>query len=93
MEKVKVYGADWCGMTKRSRNLLEELKVDYDFIDIDDDKAGAAWVREQNADGKERKPTIKIGAKVLIEPNDEELSEALKAGGSVKGNLGNQERG
>lgn len=83
MEKIKVYGADWCGMTKGARALLDKLKVDYDYTDIDNDETGASWVREQNADGKERKPTIQVGAKVLIEPSDAELTDALKAGGYI----------
>ncbi len=53
MDKIKVYGADWCGMTQPSRELLDNLKVDYDYINIDDDQSGAAWVREQNPDGKD----------------------------------------
>ncbi|MGI8786223.1 MAG: glutaredoxin family protein [Pyrinomonadaceae bacterium] len=70
-------------MTKRSCKLLDGLGVDYDYTDIDNDPAGASWVREQNSDGKDRKPTIQGGAKVLIEPSDGELSKALKAGGYV----------
>lgn len=81
MEKVQVYGADWCGMTKRSLKLLDGFGVDYEYINVDEDAAGAAWVREHNADGKERKPTIKLGSQILIEPDDAELTAALRAGG------------
>lgn len=83
MEKIEVYGAGWCGMTKRSRALLDGIGVDYDYTDIDDDREAAAWVRDQNPDGKERKPTIKIGSRVLVEPSDAELSEALRAAGGT----------
>ncbi len=79
MAEIKVYGADWCSMTKRSLKLLDELKVQYDYTDIDNDQAGAKWVREHNPDGKERKPTIEINSQtVLIEPSDQELTESLR---------------
>lgn len=70
-------------MTKRSRKLLDGLSVDYEYTNIDNDPAGASWVREQNSDDKEHKPTIKVGGEVLIEPSDDELSKALKTGGYV----------
>lgn len=78
MEKVLVYGADWCSMTKRSLKLLDESGVEYKYTDIDNDPAGAAWVREHNSDGKERKPTIQIGGEILIEPSNDELTESLR---------------
>ena len=79
MSKVKVYGADWCGDTKRSLKLLDRLGVAYDYVDIDDDAQGAEWVRNQN-NGKERKPTIVVGDRILSVPSDEELEKAV--GGS-----------
>jgi glutaredoxin len=78
MSKVKVYGADWCGDTKRSLKHLDESGVDYDYIDIEKDEEAARWVREQN-NGKERKPTIDINGRVLSVPSNEELDGALKS--------------
>lgn len=83
MEKVKVYGADWCGDTRRSRAVLDRLGVEYDYIDVEQDEGAARWVREQN-EGKERKPTLKIAGRVLSVPGDEELERALRAEGLVK---------
>ena len=77
MEKVKVYGADWCGDSKRTLAQLDELGVAYDYIDIEQDEAAARWVREQNQ-GKERKPTVKLGEQVLSTPSNEELETALR---------------
>ena len=77
MDKVKVYGADWCGDTVRTVEQLKSLGVAYDYIDIEEDEQAARWVREQN-DGKERKPTVKLGEKVLSVPSDEELETALR---------------
>ncbi len=83
MAKVKVYGADWCEDTKRTLKHLDNLGVAYDYIDIEEDEEAARWVREQN-DGKERKPTLKLGERILSVPDDEELESALRQQGLVK---------
>jgi glutaredoxin len=82
MERVKVYGADWCEDTRRTRERLNALGVGHDYVDIEADAEAARWVREQN-DGKERKPTVKVGRQVLSTPDDEELESALKEEGLV----------
>jgi glutaredoxin len=82
MEKVKVYGADWCGDTQRSLRRLDALGVAYDYVDVEQDAQAARWVTEQN-DGKERKPTIKIGEQVLSVPSDEELERVLRSTGRL----------
>jgi len=82
MGKVEVYGADWCGDTKRTRAFLDNLDVDYDYINIEEDEAAARWVREQN-DGKERKPTVKLVSRVLSVPGNNELESVLRGEGLV----------
>lgn len=82
MDKVKVYGADWCGDTQRSLKHLDALGVAYDYIDVEQDAEASRWVKEQN-EGKERKPTIKVGQQVLAVPSDGELETALRASGLV----------
>ncbi len=85
MERVKVYGADWCGDTTRTRRQLEKLGVAYDYVNIEEDEEAARWVREQN-DGKERKPTLKLGAQgeVLSVPDEPQLEGALKKAGLIR---------
>jgi mycoredoxin len=82
MDKVKVYGADWCGDSKRTLEQLDELGVAYDYIDIEQDEQAARWVREQN-DGRERKPTIKLGEQILSTPSNQELETALRENGLI----------
>ena len=82
MNKVTVYGADWCGDTKRTLRQLDGLGVAYDYIDVEQDEQASRWVKRQN-DGKERKPTVKLGEQVLSVPNDQELESALRAQGIV----------
>jgi len=77
---VKVYGADWCGDTTRSREYLDRLGVPYEYVDVEQDEAAAEWVREHNG-GKERKPTIDVGGQILSVPSEHELVGALRERG------------
>jgi glutaredoxin len=77
MNTVEVYGADWCEDTRRTRRHLDGLGVAYDYINLDQDKRASEWVKRQN-DGRERKPTVKIGEQVLAVPSDQELENALR---------------
>ena len=82
MDKVKVYGADWCGDTKRTLSQLDELGVAYDYVDVEQDAEASAWVKQQN-EGKERKPTVKVGQQVLATPTAQELESALRENGML----------
>jgi mycoredoxin len=82
MNKVEVYGADWCEDTQHTRQQLDSLGVAYDYINVEQDQRASAWVKQQN-DGKERKPTVKIGEQVLTVPSDQELENALRQKGLV----------
>lgn len=77
MAKVKVYGADWCSMTTRSLEFLEEQGVDFDYIDVEEDPAASEWVKQQNH-GKELKPTIDVDGEVLSTPSNGELKKMLE---------------
>ena len=80
-EQIKVYGADWCGDTVRTKRHLDRSGVKYDFIDIDSDTEGEKKVIEFNK-GKRRIPMVEIGtdgATTLSVPTDAELDRALKS--------------
>lgn len=79
---VKVYGADWCEDTTRAREFLNRVGVPYQYVNIEEDAAAAAWVRQHN-DGKERKPTVDINGQVLSTPTDHELTSALREKGMM----------
>ena len=75
---LKVYGADWCGDTRRTLTFLDQHGVVYDYINVEQDAEASRWVKEQN-DGKERKPTLDLDGQVLSTPTQQELEEALRA--------------
>jgi mycoredoxin len=76
---IKVYGADWCGDTKRTLKYLNSLGIDYDYVDVEQDESASEWVKSQN-EGKERKPTLIVGSRVLSVPSESELKAALESG-------------
>jgi glutaredoxin len=75
---IKVYGAEWCWQTANLREHLDELGVDYDYIDVDDDPAASQWVKDHNH-GKEKKPTVEINGRVMTAPSFEEVDNAIHA--------------
>ena len=80
MADIKVYGADWCSMTKRTLAHLDGQGIPYEYVDIDRDRSAASWVAAQN-DGREKKPTLDIGGYVMAEPTNDELDKVLKEKG------------
>lgn len=79
-EQVKIYGADWCGDTRRSLRVLETAGVKFDYINVDDNAEGEKKVIEFNK-GKRRIPLVEIatetGTQSLSVPSDSELKKAL----------------
>jgi glutaredoxin len=80
MLEVKVYGADWCADTQKTLEHLRRLGVAHRYINVEEDEAASAWVKEHN-DGKERKPTLDIAGQVLSTPTERELDSALREKG------------
>ena len=75
---LTVYGSANCHYTIRSRALLDDLGVEYNFYDVDKDAALArtAWALQN---GGQKVPVIDFGeGKVLVEPSNEELTQALQ---------------
>jgi mycoredoxin len=78
VNKVRVYGATWCEDTAEVREYLERRGVAFDFVDVEADPQASEWVKRQNG-GRERKPTLQIGAQVLCVPTLGEIDQALEA--------------
>lgn len=76
-EAVKVYGADWCEDTRKTRATLERLGVAYKYVNIEENESAAQWVRDRN-EGEERKPTLDVKGQTLSNPSERELIAALR---------------
>ena len=77
-----VLGRDSCEDTTRSRRLLDERGITYDYYRVDREPTADEWIRSLNDDTWVT-PTILIGDPrnpdvILREPSDEELGAALE---------------
>ena len=76
-QKVQVFGAPWCPDCRRAKQFLSEMRIPYDWFDIDEDPSGADIVRQKNQ-GKQIIPTIVFeDGSFLTEPTNAELAAKL----------------
>ncbi|MEI2691786.1 MAG: FAD-dependent oxidoreductase [Anaerolineae bacterium] len=74
---ITVYGAYWCPDCRRSKQFLGEHQIPYRWVDIEQDKAGEAYVLAKN-DGKRIIPTIEFDDdSILVEPSNAALAAKL----------------
>ena len=75
--KVVMYGAEWCGDCRRSKRFLEQNKVSYTYIDVENDKKGKEKAIE--ICGKQSIPVITFSdGTFLVEPSDLDLKKKLE---------------
>ena len=74
---IKLYGTNWCSDCKRAKQFFGEQRVHYDFVDVDADADGMAYVEEVN-EGKQIIPVILFeDGSTLVEPSNAQLAEKL----------------
>jgi thioredoxin reductase (NADPH) len=74
---IIIYGTTWCPDCRRSKQFLAENRIQYAWVDIEQDPSAMAEVERIN-DGKRVVPTIVFGdGDVLVEPSNEELAARL----------------
>lgn len=74
---ITMYGADWCSDCRRSKKLLDEMDVDYEYVDLlaDPDAADRAKV----ISGRTSIPVIAFSDGThFVEPSDSELREKVE---------------
>ena len=76
MEKITMYGADWCPDCRRAKAFLSDNNISYDYIDVDLDESATKRVENINK-GKRIIPTLIINGKSLTNPDNAKLSKAL----------------
>jgi thioredoxin reductase (NADPH) len=75
--QIKMYGTQWCSDCKRTKKFFGEQRVHYDFIDVDMDADGLAFVEKVN-NGKQIIPTLLFeDGSTLVEPSNAELAAKL----------------
>ena len=74
---IKLYGTNWCSDCKRSKKFLGEQRIHYDYINIEEDAKGQAYVQKVQNGGLSI-PTIVFGdGSILIEPSNAQLAAKL----------------
>jgi thioredoxin reductase (NADPH) len=74
---IKVYGTNWCSDCKRAKTFFGEQRVHYDFVDVDADADGMAYVEKVN-EGKQIIPVVLFeDGSTLVEPSNAQLAEKL----------------
>jgi glutaredoxin len=77
-QTIDFYGAEWCGDCRRSKKLLTNLGVEFNYLDVEHDEA--AQFKAIEITGKQSIPVIVFGdGTVLIEPSDPDLKAKLQS--------------
>ena len=76
---IDFYGAAWCSDCRRSKKLMEELGVDFNYIDVEADESASEKVIAIN-NGMRSIPVIVFeDGTHLTEPSDPDLKAKLEA--------------
>jgi len=75
---IKFYTTDWCGDCIRSKALLNKLNIQFEEINVDEDKEANEYIT--NLQNNQRSiPTIVFeDGSFLVEPSDPELHSKLE---------------
>src|SRR5947207_8232385 len=74
---IKLYGTNWCSDCKRSKKFLGEQRVHYDYINIEEDAEGQAYVQKVQNGGLTIPTIVFDDGSLLIEPSNSELASKL----------------
>lgn len=76
-ETITLYGTGWCPDCKQSKQFFGEQRIQYHYVDIDEDTEALLFVEKTNH-GSRRIPTIVFpDGTILVEPSNAQLAEKL----------------
>ncbi len=76
-QPIIVYGTTWCPDCKRAKQFLGEQRIQYQWVDIEQDAEAMTYVERVNL-GRRSVPTIVFpDGSILVEPSNAELAEKL----------------
>lgn len=77
LDEIVMYGTTWCGDCVRSKAVMQEYKINYQWVDIDLEKGARQYVEKVNK-GRATVPTIIFpDGEILVEPSNLELKSKL----------------
>jgi thioredoxin reductase (NADPH) len=72
-----MYGTRWCSDCKRTKRFLGEQRVQYRWVDVEDDPKGLAFIEEAQ-NGGHAVPTLRFpDGDILVEPSNAQLAQKL----------------
>ena len=75
VDRLTVYGADWCGDCRRTKRFLDQTGTPYAWVDTATDAGARAMLKEA---GYLAIPVVLVpGGTVLVEPSNGELAAAI----------------
>lgn len=74
---IKLYGTNWCSDCKRSKKFLGEQRIRYEYINIEEDTEGQAFVQKLQNGGLTIPTIVFDDGSTLIEPSNAELATKL----------------
>jgi thioredoxin reductase (NADPH) len=77
MAEITLYGAPWCPDCRRSKKFLDEHRVPYDYVNIDEDPAALSYVEREQNGGRTIPMIVFADGSRLLEPGDHELAAKL----------------
>lgn len=76
--EITMYGADWCSDCRRSKKLLDDMNVDYDYVDLEADPTAAD--RAKAISGRTNIPVVVFADGThFVEPSDAELRSKVES--------------
>ena len=75
--QIKLYGTDWCSDCKRSKKFLGEQRIRYEYINLEEDQTGQAYVQQLQNGGMTIPTIVFADNSILIEPSNAELAAKL----------------
>ena len=76
--EIKLYGAERCHKTKHYQAYLNEMGVNYTFLDVEKNESFAEDLRNLYANKKLNFPTITLRTKKLRNPSDMDLKKWIE---------------
>ena len=74
---IKLYGTNWCSDCKRSKKFLGEQRVPYEYVNIEEDLEGQAYVQRVQNGGMSIPTILFEDGNILVEPTNAELAAKL----------------
>jgi mycoredoxin len=78
--QVVIYGSNWCGYTVRALRQLDQLGVEYVYVDVDRDAEAEERIASWN-NGRAIRPTFDMDGEIFVNPSPPVLEAELKTRG------------